>query len=94
MLKIMSMVTKIIFGKGKFNNLNEIMNQIFGTKNGYSVFLVDSIHQKTGLKNRLAVKPQDFLIDVDIFLHEPTTDQVDEIRDKILSKKNNQLAGR
>jgi len=91
MRKIMNMIPKIIFGRGKFNDLDETISQIFRIDNGYRVFLIDSIHQKTGLKDRLEIKPQDLLIDVDVFSHEPTTEQVDGIRDKILSEKSNQL---
>lgn len=85
------MVPRIVFGSGKFNELNEIITQIFDIDLGYVVFLIDSVHQKTGLKDKLKPREHDLVIDVDISLHEPTTEQVDKIRDQILSIKNKVL---
>lgn len=91
MQKIMKIVPRVIFGPGKFENLNEAIDEIFKIGNGYVAFLIDSVHQKTGLRSRLSPKPVDLVVDVDISSHEPRTEQVDEIRDKILAQKNNEL---
>jgi len=85
------MVPKIVFGTGKFNELDEIIKQIFDINSGYIVFLIDSVHQKTGIKNRLKFSQEDLVLDVDVSLHEPTTQQVDKISGQILSAKNNVL---
>jgi 3-deoxy-alpha-D-manno-octulosonate 8-oxidase len=91
MQKIMKMVPRIVFGSGKFSELNEIISQIFNVNDGYVVFLIDSVHQKTGLRDRLKPRKNDLIIDVDISLHEPETAQIDKIRDEILAKKENKL---
>ena len=87
----MKMVPKIVFGPGRFDELNEVIDQIFEIKNGYVAFLIDSAHQKTGLRKRLKPRQNDLVIDVDISLHEPKTEQADEIRDRILAEKDNKL---
>ena len=91
MQKVMKMVPKIVFGSGEFNKLNDIIDKTFNINDGYIVFLIDSVHQKTGLKERLKPSSQDLVIDVDISSHEPTTEQVDGIKNKILLEKKNQV---
>ena len=62
--KIMKMVPKIVFGEGKFDALHPIAEEIFSLGQGYIVYLIDSVHQKTGLKNRLVPRNQDIIINI------------------------------
>ncbi|MFH1894578.1 MAG: iron-containing alcohol dehydrogenase family protein [Patescibacteria group bacterium] len=90
-MRITKLVPRIIFGKGGFGELETLLSQLSPLSAGYAVYLIDSVHEKTGLRNRLKSRDTDLVIDVDISLHEPKTNQIDEIRDKILSEKKNIL---
>ncbi len=90
-MKITKLVPKIIYGDGTFKNLKESLNELFQLSNGYLVYIIDSVHQKTGLRKRLKERDIDVVIDADISLHEPKTSYVDEIRDKILLEKKDEL---
>ena len=90
-MKITKLVPKIIYGDNTFKNLKESLNELFQLSNGYLVYIIDSIHQKTGLRKRLEERDIDIVIDADVSLHEPKTSYVDEIRDKILLEKKGEL---
>ncbi len=90
-MKIMKMVPRVIFGEGAFNNLEEILKNRFDLSVGYVVYLLDSVHRQTGLRDRIKVREMDMVLDVDVSKNEPKTGEIDAIRDKILSAKNNKL---
>ncbi len=91
--KIMKMIPRAVFGEGRFDDLVDVAQEIFGLGEKYIVYIIDSVHQKTGLRHRLALRAQDVLVEADVALHEPTVEQVDDIKNTLLARKNGELPG-
>ena len=79
-------VEKTVYGRGSFDQLDDIVNEKRSENDGFAVFLVDSYFEDKPLGARIPAHGGDILMFVDIQQHEPTTAQVDEIRDEILEK--------
>lgn len=80
-------VEKTVFGRGSFNQLAEIIEPKRVLNNRYFVYVVDNYFKGKELEGRLQQKPEDLIYFIDVDPHEPTTDQVDNLRDEILSIK-------
>lgn len=81
----MKQVPKVIFGRGSFNKLSEVLSSY--RSNGYIIFFVDHAHKQTGLIDSIPSEEGDLIFAIDTSSHEPKTDQVDELRDGILKTK-------
>jgi len=82
MIKNIKLVPNIIFGRGSFNNLGEILNPIYGENDSYIVFVFDDVFKGKNLEKRIPVKKNDLLIPVDV-TDEPKTTQIDSLVQKI-----------
>ena len=71
-------VERIIFGRGCFNQLDEILALQRTDQNPSVAFLVDDVFENQPLKDRLPVKGQDILIWVNVN-DEPKTRYVDQL---------------
>jgi 3-deoxy-alpha-D-manno-octulosonate 8-oxidase len=80
-------VDKCTFGRGTFDKLGSILAEKRHENDKFMVFLVDNYFYGKDLAKRVPVQPEDMLIFVDVDDHEPTTEQVDNLRDKILAEK-------
>ncbi len=80
-------VGKTVFGRGSFNQMDEILNPIRKSEQDCVVFLLDNYFKDKSLASRIPLKSNDLLILVDVDEHEPTTEQVDALRDNILAQK-------
>lgn len=80
-------IEKIVYGRGSFNQLDEIIEPIRKENEGFFVFVVDNYFKGKDLENKLPLKQTDIVYFIDVDPKEPTTDQVDTIRDELL--KNN-----
>jgi len=80
-------IDRVVFGRGSFNQLGEIIEPIRKENNRYFVYIVDNYFRGKELENRLQNKPEDLIYFIDVDPHEPTTEQVDTLRDEILQKK-------
>ncbi|RCU50531.1 MULTISPECIES: 3-deoxy-alpha-D-manno-octulosonate 8-oxidase KdnB [Corallincola] len=76
--KNFKVVPKMIFGRGSFAQLDEVLAEERKQANDFVVFLVDDVHKDKPLADRVPVKPQDKLIWVNVD-DEPSTKQVDEL---------------
>jgi 3-deoxy-alpha-D-manno-octulosonate 8-oxidase len=65
--------------------LESILAPVRSLNQNYIVFLVDDYFEGKDLIQKLPIKENDLLIFENVNLHEPTTEQVDALRDKILS---------
>ncbi len=90
-MKITRFIPAVLFGPKHFDDLNDYIDSLFPEKKRYTVFIIDSVHQKTGLRERLAPASQDVVIEFDASLHEPKTTDVDAIRDKIVNLKGKEM---
>ena len=85
MFRNFKMVSYVVFGRGCFNQLNDILAVKRKTQDSYMVFLVDDVFLESSLKNRVPVKNHDKLMWVNVD-HEPKTEYVDELTQNV--KKN------
>jgi len=71
------MVSYVVFGRGSFNQLNEILEPQ-RKKDAPMIFLVDHFFRNKPLLNRLPIRGNDQLLFADV-THEPKTSYVDQI---------------
>jgi len=88
-IRIMKQVPKVIFGRGSFKKLSEVLSAY--RRDGYIIFFVDHAHEQTGLIGLIPSQQDDLVFVIDTSSHEPKTDQVDELRDNILKTKGGVL---
>jgi 3-deoxy-alpha-D-manno-octulosonate 8-oxidase len=87
MYKNIRAVAKTVYGAGSFNQLDEILAEKRRQPSDFMVFIVDNYFKGKALENRLPAHAQDVVFFVDVDPHEPTTHQVDALRDEILQTK-------
>lgn len=87
MTKIFKQVPRILFGKGVLKRLRELLPATASADN-YNLYIVDSVHQKTHLMDKVDIGKHDVILWVDT-AHEPTTKQVDALRDQIQADQSN-----
>lgn len=87
MFKNFKSIDKTVFGRGSFSQLAEIVAPIRSENQKYFVYIVDAYFENKALANQLQQKPEDIIYFIDVDPHEPTTDQIDELRDSILAQK-------
>ena len=80
-------IDKTVFGRGSFNQLGEIIAPHRKENDQFMVFFVDNYFKDKELKDRLPIEANDLVYFIDVGPHEPTTEQIDELRDDILAKK-------
>ena len=90
-MRITRFIPSVLFGEKRFDDLNEFVDGLYLAKGPYSVYLLDSVHRKTGLRERLQPRAQDLVLEVNASQHEPKTGDVDAIRDEIIRQKGDEL---
>ncbi|MDZ4664902.1 MAG: iron-containing alcohol dehydrogenase family protein [Bacteroidota bacterium] len=80
-------IDKVTYGRGSFNQLSETVEPIRKENKNYFVYVVDNYFKGKPISNTLQNKPEDLIYYIDVDPHEPTTNQIDLLRDEILSKK-------
>jgi len=76
------MVSKVIFGRGCFNQLDDILAEKRESTESFMVFLVDDVFSEKPLKDRVPLRRQDLLIWVNVD-EEPKTGYVDALTDRV-----------
>ncbi len=82
MYRNFSVVPKVMFGRGCFNQLDEILQQRRVTQNSYMVFVIDDVFQGKPLEGRVPLKDNDFLLHVNVD-DEPKTQYIDQLVEQI-----------
>ncbi len=82
MYRIIKTVPKSLFGKGSFNQLADVIDNLRSDSKPYAVFLVDDFFKGKTLEKRIPLKGSDYLIWVNVD-DEPKTALVDKIRNQI-----------
>ena len=90
-MKITRFIPQVVFGENSFDALNAFIDQAFPDTQSYVVFIIDSVHNTTGVRERLKPASQDMVIEFNASAHEPKTSDVDNVRDEILAKKGKEL---
>jgi 3-deoxy-alpha-D-manno-octulosonate 8-oxidase len=78
-------IDKVVFGRGSFNNLEGILAE--KRNGGFFLFIVDNYFAGKDLLNRIPTTATDILKLIDVDPHEPTTGQIDALRDEVMSSK-------
>lgn len=82
-------VPKLMFGRGGFSQLGDILEEVRTNDNDFVVFAIDEVHRGKELEKRLPNLPQDMILWLDV-TDEPTTWYVDELTVKVQQFKNGQ----
>ena len=80
-------IEKIVYGRGSFDTMDSILSGKRAENDQFFLFLIDHYFKGRDLEGRIPAKPGDIVRFIDVDPFEPTTDQVDAIRDEILSAK-------
>jgi 3-deoxy-alpha-D-manno-octulosonate 8-oxidase len=80
-------IDKVTYGRGSFSQLAETVEHVRKENNRYFVYVVDNFFKGKELAGKLQNKLEDLVYYIDVDPHEPTTEQIDTLRDEILSKK-------
>lgn len=80
-------IDKVTYGRGSFAQLGETVEPVRKLNNKYFVYVVDNYFKGKALSNKLQNKAEDLIYFIDVDPHEPTTEQIDTLRDEILAKK-------
>jgi 3-deoxy-alpha-D-manno-octulosonate 8-oxidase len=86
-MKITRFVPKVLFGEGRFSDLNAFIKECFTQSDAYSVYIIDSVHHSTGLYDRLKPETQDLVLEFDASDREPKTEDIDNLCAAILEKR-------
>ena len=78
MFRNFKIVPRVVFGRGCFNQLGEILGQKRSGSDSFIVFLVDDIFQRHPMNRRIPIQKKDLLIWVNVD-HEPRTAYIDEL---------------
>jgi len=80
-------IDRVTYGRGSFSQLAQTIEPVRKENNKYFVYVIDNYFHDKALKNQLQNLPEDLIFYIDVDPHEPTTEQIDQLRDEILSKK-------
>jgi 3-deoxy-alpha-D-manno-octulosonate 8-oxidase len=78
MFRNFKMVSRVVFGRGCFNQLDDILDENRSKDDSFIVFLVDDVFKQSGLAKRISAKNKDFIIWVNVN-DEPKTAYVDDL---------------
>ena len=67
--------------------MENILAEKRNENNRFFLFVVDSYFKGKELKKRIPAKPEDIVRFIDVDPHEPTTEQIDRLRDEVLAAK-------
>jgi 3-deoxy-alpha-D-manno-octulosonate 8-oxidase len=87
MFRNFKVVPKIIFGKGSFDQLEDILSERRKDKKSFMVFLIDHAFENTDFKNKVPLKNDDMLIWTDTST-EPKTYYIDQLVQNIKKYKD------
>jgi 3-deoxy-alpha-D-manno-octulosonate 8-oxidase len=80
-------IDKVCYGKGAFDQLDDILQPKRSDNDQFMVFVVDGYFKGKALEGRIPQHAEDMIFFEDVDPHEPTTEQVDRLRDQILASK-------
>lgn len=78
MFRNFKLVPKVIFGRGCFSQLDEIIDEQRTSPDAWAVFVVDDVFQGKALETRIPLHPHDLLLWVNVD-DEPKTSYVDQL---------------
>ncbi|MDM8516783.1 iron-containing alcohol dehydrogenase family protein [Desulfobacterales bacterium HSG16] len=82
MFRNFKMVSKVVFGRGCFDQLDEILSTQRADDDSIMIFLVDDVFDGKALIEKIPARGKDLIIPTNVDL-EPKTGYIDELSDKI-----------
>ncbi len=80
-------IEKIVYGRGSFDTMHDILSEKRVENDRFFLFVIDNYFKNKELEKRLPVKTEDVVTFIDVDPYEPTTGQIDKLRDEVLSSK-------
>jgi 3-deoxy-alpha-D-manno-octulosonate 8-oxidase len=80
-------IDKVVFGRGSFSMLESILAEKRPINGHFFLFVVDNYFADKPLGANIPANEDDVVRFIDVDPHEPTTKQIDELRDEILGTK-------
>ncbi len=80
-------IEKVVFGRGSFEVTDSILAERRNANSGFVLFIIDHYFKGKLLEKRIPSRQEDVVMYIDVDPHEPTTEQIDHIRDTILNGK-------
>jgi len=80
-------IEKTVFGRGSFNQLGDILNERRNDNDKFMLFVVDHYFKGKELEKKIPAQPGDVIRFIDVDVHEPTTEQIDTLRDSVTASK-------
>jgi 3-deoxy-alpha-D-manno-octulosonate 8-oxidase len=78
-------IEQTVYGRGSFDMMDEILSVKRNQHDRFFVFLVDNYFNDKPLASRIPARQEDLIRFIDVDPAEPTTEQIDNLRDDILS---------
>lgn len=82
MFRNLKMIPRVVFGRGCFGQLDDILTEARSGSASFMVFVVDNIFSETSLRDRIPLKPPDLLLWANVD-NEPSTAYVDELTSRV-----------
>lgn len=80
-------IDRVVYGRGSFQAMESILQGRRDVNDGFFLFVVDDYFKGKDLSARISLAGGDILRFIDVDPHEPTTQQIDQLRDEVLSQK-------
>jgi 3-deoxy-alpha-D-manno-octulosonate 8-oxidase len=80
-------IEKIVYGRGSFDTMDNIIAEKRNDNDRFFLFIVDDYFNGKELAKRIPAKKEDVVKFINVDPYEPTTEQVDGLRDEVLASK-------
>ena len=80
-------IEKVVFGRGSFDMMDSILAERRDENAGFMLFVVDNYFKGKKLEGRIPAKENDVVRFIDVDPYEPTTEQIDTLRDEIMASR-------
>ncbi|MFM2145170.1 MAG: hypothetical protein RL732_6 [Bacteroidota bacterium] len=80
-------IDRVVYGRGSFQTMEGILASHRDVNDGFFLFVVDHYFKGKELEARIPLSGGDIIRFIDVDPHEPTTEQIDHLRDEVLSQK-------
>jgi 3-deoxy-alpha-D-manno-octulosonate 8-oxidase len=80
-------IEKVVYGRGSFDMMDSILAEKRNENDHFFLFVVDNYFKGSDLEKRIPAKAEDIVKFIDVDPYEPTTDQIDQLRDEVKSTK-------
>ncbi|WP_078129409.1 iron-containing alcohol dehydrogenase family protein [Leptospira alexanderi] len=88
-LRIFKQVPRLLFGINTIDRINELLPK--KDNEDYYIFIIDDVHQNGTILNRLRCASEDIIEWFPASVKEPSTLQIDTLRDKFIQTRNYKL---